>query len=451
VALVAAFLLASLLLLLMRTNSENGNNPTINFLLFLGGASSFSPSSHNYYYRQRKTTTGGKRRSPLSLSSRTNVFRIDDGQTTATTTAFRRSWAGPLSQRRPTTTATATSSLIPTARTSTTTALGMSIGWEELVYNAESAANQLATSGLRDPNNLIRSVPIMYGAGLLTSVSPCVWGLLPLTMSYISTAAGERKDGKVLLPTFAFAAGLAAVFCSLGVAAAQLGGVFGSNSNNAGSGNPATSLLLPLLSYGVCFLMGFQLLDLITVPIPKFGVLDVTTTRRINTGAGGANPNASDEPQLIFIDEDGAKLSSRTDREREEDEDEGGGQGGSLLRTFLLGGSSALVASPCATPVLTSILAFVASSRNPVMGAAFLLVYTLGYSTPLLVVASTGGQALVKLRQAGGGGDGTSIYGKIAPWVTPLTAGVLLWYGTNGMLTALFGDPSLAALAPVIE
>jgi cytochrome c-type biogenesis protein len=117
-----------------------------------------------------------------------------------------------------------------------------------------------------------------------------------------------------------------------------------------------------------------------------------------------------------------------------------------LLRTFFLGGSSALVASPCATPVLTSILAFVASSKSPLLGAALLFGYTLGYSTPLLLVASTGGQALAKLRQSNSG-----IYGKIAPWVTPFTAGILLWYGTDGMLTTILGDPSLAGLAPVIE
>ena len=129
----------------------------------------------------------------------------------------------------------------------------------------------------------------MYGAGLLASVSPCVWGLLPLTMSYISTAAGEREDKQATLPTLAFAAGLAA---------------------------------------------------------------------------------------------------------------------------------------------------------DPVLGAVLLLGYTLGYSTPLLLAASTGGQFLANLQ----GGD----YGKIAPWITPLTGGILLWYGTNGILTAVLGDPSMSGLAPII-
>ena len=67
------------------------------------------------------------------------------------------------------------------------------------------------------------------------------------------------------------------------------------------------------------------------------------------------------------------------------------------------------------------------------------------YSTPLLVTAATGGKALVGLKELGGK-DETSIYASIAPWVTPFTAGILLWYGTNGLLTAVLGDPSLAGL-----
>lgn len=285
----------------------------------------------------------------------------------------------------------------------------LSLAFDEVLYNAEAAASSLANLSLKDPSNLFTSLPIMYGAGLLTSFSPCVWGLLPLTMSYISTAAGEREDRKATLPTLAFAAGLAVVFCSLGVAAVELGGVFGSSASGS-------SMILPLVSNAICMAMGLQLLDLIELPLPS---LDF----------GRSQPTA-DQP--ILIGEKGEILRKE--------------QGGSLLRTFFLGGSSALVASPCATPVLTSILAYVASASSPVLGATLLLGYTLGYSTPLLLIAMSGGQALVDLRRSN-----TGWYAKVAPWVTPMTAGILLWYGTNGLLVTLLGDPSLAGLAPVIE
>jgi cytochrome c-type biogenesis protein len=230
-------------------------------------------------------------------------------------------------------------------------------------------------------------------------------------MAYISAAAGEREDKQATLPTLAFAAGLASIFCSLGLVASLFGGVLGASSGNI------SDILVPLLSSGICFAMGLQLLDLIELPL-----LDIQLAME--------EPTSGDDTPILF-DGQGNMLNSPVKRD------------GSLLKTFLLGGSSALVASPCATPVLTSILAFVAKTQNPVVGMLLLLGYTLGYSTPLLLVAASGGQALANLK-----GD---VYGRVAPWVTPLTAGILLWYGTNGLLTALFGDPSMAGLAPIIE
>jgi cytochrome c-type biogenesis protein len=295
----------------------------------------------------------------------------------------------------------------------------MMINLEDVMFNAQRTASSLASISLDDPSNLVSSVPIMYGAGLLTAFSPCVWGLLPLTISYISTAAGERKDSSTTLPTIAFAAGLAAVFCSLGLVAASVGGALYGNSGN-------TNIFLPLFSNAICCVMALQLLELIDLPLPA-----ILSSRR-------SVSKATSDDELILIDGSGKIISS-------DGSSSNGRENGSLFRTFLLGGSSALVASPCATPVLTSILAFVANSSNPLLGAFLLLFYTLGYSTPLLLTAATGGQALVRLKELGGKEE-DSVYAKIAPWVTPFTAGILLWYGTNGLLTTAIGDPSLAGL-----
>ena len=236
----------------------------------------------------------------------------------------------------------------------------MMLDWESIVYNTESVANDMAGLSLQDPSNLVTSLPIMYGAGLLTSVSPCVWGLLPLTISYISTGAAERQDQKTTLPTLAFAAGLAVVFCTLGVTAAQLGEVFGAaESNNSGSGGSGIALL-PLFSNSICFAMGLQLLGLVNLPLPSLdGILK-------SPGSGSLQPfraGSSSEKELILIDGSGQILSNNQDAAGSNDKNNG-----SLFRTFLLGGSSALVASPCATPVLTSILAFVAKAQNPALG-----------------------------------------------------------------------------------
>jgi len=64
-------------------------------------------------------------------------------------------------------------------------------GWEDVIYNAQSAATNLAGNSLKEAS--FSSFPLMYGAGLLASVSPCVWGLLPLTMSYIYCSGRKRR------------------------------------------------------------------------------------------------------------------------------------------------------------------------------------------------------------------------------------------------------------------
>ena len=230
------------------------------------------------------------------------------------------------------------------------------MSWEDIAFNAQTTASSMASISLDDPSNLISSVPIMYGAGLLTAVSPCVWGLLPLTISYISTAAGDREDKDITLPTVAFAAGLASVFCSLGLIAATVGGAVYGNSGT-------TSIFLPIFSNAICCVMGFQLLELIDIPF-------------LNVGSAPVAKQSDDEP--LLIDGTGQIMSTTKDSKDEQ---------GSLFRTFLLGGSSALVASPCATPVLTSILAFVANSSNPYLGAFLLLFYTLGYVWSAMLVS----------------------------------------------------------------
>jgi cytochrome c-type biogenesis protein len=60
---------------------------------------------------------------------------------------------------------------------------------------------------------------------------------------------------------------------------------------------------------------------------------------------------------------------------------------------FVLGMTLGLVWTPCAGPVLGSILTLIASSANVAWGALLLFVYTVGASIPMLAIAY-GGQAV---------------------------------------------------------
>jgi cytochrome c-type biogenesis protein len=222
--------------------------------------------------------------------------------------------------------------------------------------------------------------------------------------------------------------------------------------------------------------MGLQLLELVRVPLPSldFGMRQSALafdggSRRTTTSRGGRSGGGS-----LFDENGGLILGTKeviiNDEANEEmnnnnNDEQNNYYTGVLFRMFLLGGTSALVASPCATPVLTSLLAYLASasttssssmaaaaaasSGNVWTGASWMLSYTLGYSTPLLVVGATGGQALVNLRKARETNDGFS--SALGQWVNPITGGVLIAFGMNGLLVALLGDPSVSALAPIID
>lgn len=344
---------------------------------------------------------------------------------------------------------------LTTLTTSTTLgAIPLFEGAEDVIFSAQNAASNLANSVISSPGTSVgaggqlRSLLILYIAGLWTSFSPCSLGLLPITISYITNAAKERQDKSTILPTLAFATGLAVVFTALGVSASALGSVFG-GSSSAG-GDTLQSLLLAAASSLVCILMGMQLLDLIQIPLPS---LDFKWRAAFDTKGrrGRANGSLFDENGGLVL----VSLQSEQEGEIITDEESIGNELAALLRVCFLGCTSALVASPCATPVLASLLAYLASAASEassvgdtLKGAYWMLSYTLGYSTPLLLVGATGGQALINLQKSVRDGSMGSF---LAQLVTPLSGGVLISFGVNGFLVALLGDPSLAGLAPIIE
>ena len=58
-------------------------------------------------------------------------------------------------------------------------------------------------------------------------------------------------------------------------------------------------------------------------------------------------------------------------------------------RAYLAGLAFALAASPCSTPVLATLLAYVSATEDPVQGGGLLLAYSTGYVTPLLVAGES--------------------------------------------------------------
>lgn len=180
----------------------------------------------------------------------------------------------------------------------------------------------------------LTAVGAAFAGGLLVSLSPCVYPLVPIVAAFVgSRTSGEKTRPKSFLLALGYVLGMAAVYALLGMLAALGGGFFGQVSSSAW----AQILVAVLLA-----LLGLNLLDLLSFPT-GFGSRPLTPTTR---GVGGA---------------------------------------------FLLGAASGLVASPCTSPVLFALLAYVATTHNSLFGGLLLFSFALGMGALLLAVGTFSG------------------------------------------------------------
>ncbi|MFM8909261.1 MAG: cytochrome c biogenesis protein CcdA, partial [Gemmatimonadota bacterium] len=80
----------------------------------------------------------------------------------------------------------------------------------------------------------LTALPIVFGAGVLTSLTPCIYPMIPITAAIVggqSVGAAAPKWRTVAL-TLAYVLGLATVYSALGLLAGLTGTMFGSVSTN---------------------------------------------------------------------------------------------------------------------------------------------------------------------------------------------------------------------------
>ncbi len=233
------------------------------------------------------------------------------------------------------------------------------------IYELEHFANNLVTSQLNHLN--LTSIVIIFTAGLLTSLTPCMLSMLPITIGYIGGYETKNRLQAAIASTW-FALGLATTLAALGVVAAFVGKVYG----QVGIG-------LPIIVSIIAILMGLNLLEALPLQLPSFG---------------GMNWISKDLPPSV--------------------------------RSYLIGLTFGVVASPCSTPVLATLLAWIASTHDLVLGAGLLLAYTVGYVTPLILAGTFTAaiKSLLELRRWSG-------------WITPVSGAIMVGFGVFSLLFRL--------------
>jgi cytochrome c-type biogenesis protein len=234
------------------------------------------------------------------------------------------------------------------------------------LYHLEQFANHLVTNQL---NHLsLISLGVIFAAGLLTSLTPCTLSMLPITVGYIGGyEAGSRWQS--VRQSLCFCLGLATTLTGFGILAAMLGRIYG----QVGGGLAIAVSLLAIL-------MGLNLLQILPLRFPS----------------------------LEGVNLDKLPISQE-------------------LRTFLVGLTFGLVASPCSTPVLATLLAWISTTHDPWLGAGLLLAYTVGYTTPLLV-AGTFTAAIKRFLELR----------RWSAWITPASGVLLISFGVFSLLTRMF-------------
>jgi len=93
------------------------------------------------------------------------------------------------------------------------------------------------------------------------------------------------------------------------------------------------------------------------------------------------------------------------------------------VRSYLIGLTFGVVASPCSTPVLATLLAWVATTHDLILGGVLLLSYTAGYVAPLILAGTFTAsiKKLLELRRWSG-------------WITPVSGGLLVGFGVFSLL-----------------
>ncbi len=233
------------------------------------------------------------------------------------------------------------------------------------IYELEQFANTLVSTQLTHISWV--SIGVIFLAGLLTSLTPCMLSMLPITIGYIGGYETKSRLQAAAQSTW-FSLGLATTLAGLGIVAALLGQVYG----QVGVG-------LPIIVSVVAILMGLNLLEALPLQLPSFGGLDWIS---------------KDLPEGV--------------------------------RSYLIGLTFGVVASPCSTPVLASLLAWVATTQNLLLGGVLLLSYTAGYVAPLILAGTFTAsiKKLLELRRWSG-------------WINPVSGALLVGFGVFSLLTRI--------------
>ncbi len=183
-------------------------------------------------------------------------------------------------------------------------------------------ANRLSESGF------FTIILFLFISGIVLCLTPCVYPVIPITISFFASQSGGNRSYTILLAIF-YTLGIALMYSLMGLIAAMSGSILGTALQH-----PAVIIVISLL--------------FLAFALSMFGMYEFRLPASLNNLAVGRK---------------------------------------GLLGALLMGLIVGVVAAPCIGPVTAGLLLFVAEKKDPLLGFVYFFALAAGLGTPFFFIA----------------------------------------------------------------
>lgn len=194
--------------------------------------------------------------------------------------------------------------------------------------SADTTAGSNEISALIAQHGLGVALIFIFLGGLALNLTPCVYPLIPITISYFGGQTGGRP-AKVFGLAVLYLLGMAVTYSALGVLAALSGSLFG-----AALQSPPVLIFIALV--------------MVALALSMFGLYEFKVPMVLTNLAGGSKPGS--------------------------------------FGAFFMGLTVGFVAAPCIGPFVLGLLTYVGTTGNPLLGFWMFFVLALGLGAPFLLL-----------------------------------------------------------------
>jgi thioredoxin:protein disulfide reductase len=204
------------------------------------------------------------------------------------------------------------------------------------------AEKEKSISDVIKESGMIYAFIFIFLGGLALNLTPCVYPLIPITISYFG-GQSEGKKGGLVLRAIVYVLGMSITYSVLGVVASLTGGLLGSALQN-----PIVLIFVALVLVGLALSM--------------FGLYEIRVPQKLAM-VGGSNRSG-------------------------------------YLGTLFMGLTVGLIAAPCIGPFVLGLLTYVGELGDPFLGFWMFFILAMGLGTPFLLLGIFSGAA-TKLPRSG--------------------------------------------------